>query len=235
MKTIIFFLLSSSLIHAQWLGDSRIYDNFYVKSITIDNVSTSANWNDEFADIAFNFIPDQELLITSVCQTANINIVSDSFAFTVIPGFDRIGSTCQNIDNATLEDLYFNFFTSNIDQFYTILLGWGSDGDAETFLYITSENGDYIYLENQMNLGTNNNLNKTLNIYPNPTNEYLFITNNLNDNLRGVIYDITGRIVIPETTIIDSKINVSNLNAGLYYLKLKDEVGNGLKITFLKE
>jgi hypothetical protein len=60
-------------------------------------------------------------------------------------------------------------------------------------------------------------------IYPNPTKDYLNLSNNYNNKTYKII-DITGRL-IDQGRIIDSfNIDVSNLNKGLYLLNIANEI-----------
>lgn len=57
-----------------------------------------------------------------------------------------------------------------------------------------------------------------INIYPNPASDYVFV----NQEFEMIeLYDITGKIVLKEFN--NNKINVSDLNTGLYILKINFE------------
>lgn len=61
-----------------------------------------------------------------------------------------------------------------------------------------------------------------LTIYPNPvTNNKIFITSTLNDTKQIDIYDVLGKKVMSET-LIGKELNVSELNAGVYILKIRE-------------
>ncbi len=61
-----------------------------------------------------------------------------------------------------------------------------------------------------------------LTIYPNPvTNNKVFITSTLNDTKQIDIYDVLGKKVMSET-LIGKELNVSELNAGVYILKIRE-------------
>jgi Secretion system C-terminal sorting domain/Electron transfer DM13 len=75
----------------------------------------------------------------------------------------------------------------------------------------------------------------SLKIYPNPVNSELNIENA--ENLKVKIYTVIGNIMLTEDSKIDSsrKINVSNLNSGIYFLELIDTENNRLVKRFVKE
>ena len=76
------------------------------------------------------------------------------------------------------------------------------------------------------------NFNNSVIIYPNPTNEFLFIssTNNIKKYL---ISDITGRRIL-ESNYILNKINVSFFTDGIYILELIDTNNMSNIIKFIK-
>lgn len=80
---------------------------------------------------------------------------------------------------------------------------------------LESETLGYDQIENVENLG----------VYPNPVSETLHISNS--SNIKSIeIYDATGKCVINQKAI--DKIDVSNLQSGVYFLKIID---NNLELT----
>ena len=76
--------------------------------------------------------------------------------------------------------------------------------------------------------------NSNINVYPNPSsNELNISTNNLSGNMNVKLYSITGQLLIEENmeTSITNKINVSNLQEGIYMLSI---AGNNEKNTTIK-
>ena len=60
-----------------------------------------------------------------------------------------------------------------------------------------------------------------LSMYPNPAKNNLYL-NSTSPNVRVAIYDIKGRLVV-ESIIKDNKIDVSNLEGGVYLIKVYDK------------
>lgn len=88
-------------------------------------------------------------------------------------------------------------------------------------------------------VGINNisQIENTLSIYPNPTNENItinFISSSKNTSVK--IYDTTGRIVknIENVRSGENTINISELEAGLYILNLQDD-NNSVTKRFIKQ
>ncbi|MHA7843654.1 MAG: T9SS type A sorting domain-containing protein [Winogradskyella sp.] len=72
-----------------------------------------------------------------------------------------------------------------------------------------------------INLGINEfEEQKTFSIYPNPTTQYIQLTN-IETQEEFIIYDVNGREVLKGVYEPNTQINVNNLESGLYYIKLK--------------
>ena len=63
-------------------------------------------------------------------------------------------------------------------------------------------------------------LDKLVKIYPNPTNNYLNIKSSTVTITKISIFDLQGKRMLIKTNHLDN-INVSNLNRGIYFLKLE--------------
>jgi len=70
------------------------------------------------------------------------------------------------------------------------------------------------------NLSSDNNEGNVLAVYPNPASDVLNI--NTHDNARVNVYAVTGELVIAEN-ISDSRLNIENLNAGVYMIEIITE------------
>jgi hypothetical protein len=69
------------------------------------------------------------------------------------------------------------------------------------------------------------NLLNTIQVYPNPTREFITIKNIPDTPLQVVVYSITGSQVLNvQMNSSNQQINVSNLPNGLYYLKVNNQV-----------
>jgi hypothetical protein len=59
-------------------------------------------------------------------------------------------------------------------------------------------------------------------LYPNPTNNYIGFSN-LKTEQQYSIYDLNGREILKDMVFPNQKIDVSNLNSGCYFVRLKNE------------
>ena len=77
-------------------------------------------------------------------------------------------------------------------------------------------------------LNTENNVKDIFSIYPNPvTNGYVNISSPSNGEKNIAVYDILGKQVM-NTTITSDRLNVSQLNSGVYMLNISE---NGISST----
>jgi hypothetical protein len=98
---------------------------------------------------------------------------------------------------------------------------------TETFLFLDS-------ISLTTNLSTISNLISNINIYPNPTENFLNISNPNNVEIKSIsVVDINGRIVKNQSNSL-SQINVSDLNAGVYFVTIEAAEGKTTK-KFIKQ
>ncbi|HEX8563700.1 MAG TPA: T9SS type A sorting domain-containing protein [Flavobacterium sp.] len=72
-------------------------------------------------------------------------------------------------------------------------------------------------------LGVNQNAIAGLSVYPNPVvNGNLFITSDSGASKTVVIFDVLGKQVV-KATVTDQPVNVSNLNGGVYIVKITED------------
>lgn len=123
-----------------------------------------------------------------------------------------------------------------------------TDGDLSTAKFyrpigITIDsNGDF-YIGDTYNhrirkitqtLNSNNfNNSSNIKVYPNPTNGSFFIDST--EKITLTIYDILGKIVYKNNSIIGkNSVNLSNLNSGIYLIHTKNETGKTKTIKMIK-
>lgn len=98
---------------------------------------------------------------------------------------------------------------------------------TETFLFLDS-------ISLTTNLSSNDNSISSLSIYPNPATTMLNISNTNNVEIKNIsVTDINGRVVKNETGSL-TQINVSDLNAGVYFVTIEAAEGKTTK-KFIKQ
>ncbi len=113
---------------------------------------------------------------------------------------------------------------------------WYTGRDTATIVALTGYYWDIGYAESSFTSLGMNDLKKEKSafyVYPNPATEYLTIKfSNITNFKKVLIYNYLG-ILIKETEIINSIINISNLEKGIYFLNVEGDEAH--KIKFIKE
>ena len=121
--------------------------------------------------------------------------------------FNLVSSSQQNIDEGAITALCIEDL--NNDQIPDMILG-NYCGGLSYFVgdtLTTNINGTHLY-------------NKNLLVYPNPTNDNLFIQSRKSGEIK--MYNVLGKLVLSkEKETNNCKINVSNLSKGVYVIKLE--------------
>lgn len=86
-------------------------------------------------------------------------------------------------------------------------------------------NGDYFITARNMadideNLSVESNTINGLSVYPNPANDFVTISTNINAEKAVVIFDITGKTVINTTTM--DTVHVGTLASGVYIMQITE-------------
>jgi hypothetical protein len=95
---------------------------------------------------------------------------------------------------------------------------FGEDINQE--IYVASVYGS-IYKITDAALGLNSVDPNKLDFYPNPT-DGLILFNNYTEPLDLIIFDINGRIVIEHHNYSLQELNISELNAGIYFMQINN-------------
>ncbi len=90
---------------------------------------------------------------------------------------------------------------------------------------------DNVHFSKKAVVGIDANSKNTLNIYPNPASDILFV-DGLNSNETHIvkIYDLQGKLVESHTLNNSNSININNLNKGIYLVKIADKVSRLVKM-----
>ncbi|MDA9774570.1 T9SS type A sorting domain-containing protein, partial [Saprospiraceae bacterium] len=65
-------------------------------------------------------------------------------------------------------------------------------------------------------------------VYPNPTNDFIYIENSVGLTLRMKLYSNSGQLLLDNMNI--NVIDVTNISPGIYFLKLKNTVSGSSKV-----
>ncbi len=121
----------------------------------------------------------------------------------------------NGINISDFETVY--FYCQQFNQFW----------DFGSFMPFTSSNCNFL---------ANDTFEKSnLKIYPNPANNELNIDNA--ENLKLKIYNVLGILILSEDSneAVSRKININNLNSGIYLLEFTNQENNKLVTRFVKQ
>ncbi|MCB9202952.1 MAG: T9SS type A sorting domain-containing protein [Flavobacteriales bacterium] len=232
----------------QWINNEQSVPLFIGNNLT--NISTKqwdgTQWNDSEEDIlSYNsnnkvitwenrvwngFIWDEEDR-TEYTYDANGNRSTESYYY-----LGNLEQTYEyNYDlSASINDFYHPFKDkTGIEYFFegfpyvNKLLSEDTYYDG-TLQYKTTYNYESSLLSAET-LSSSLNTN-TINIYPNPANEYIKI-GGLSENESIKIYSNTGNLILEKNIEPNEKIDIQKLSDGLYFIKLK----NGKTLKFIKK
>lgn len=114
----------------------------------------------------------------------------------------------------------------------SIIIEWPS-GIVDEFID-PAINDTHVYVEGSSILGTDDFNKASIDLYPNPTSDFInFSLRGLTDTPVNVI-DLNGRIVLQTKISSDDNINVSSLKSGVYFAQLEVE-GQSLSYKFIKK
>ncbi len=81
---------------------------------------------------------------------------------------------------------------------------------------------------NNFSTGIEKNQKRILNIYPNPSSDFIYL-NGLNEQTEIVIYSSNGGIVLQDITSLHKPINISSLAHGIYIIRAGNYTGKFVK------
>lgn len=192
-------------------SDARAY--FRGMNLTAGEIVTV-----EFKTRLFAYAPD-------VAEPISFNLtvgVSQSAASqsTIVQGFTNSSDAAYTTHTAT-------FTAPSSGIFYLGIHNNTPQATTETYLFLDS-------ISLTTNLSSNDNSISSLSIYPNPATTMLNISNTNNVEVKNIsITDINGRVVKNETGSL-TQINVSDLNAGVYFVTIEAAEGKTTK-KFIKQ
>ncbi len=121
-----------------------------------------------------------------------------------------------------------SFFALNCPQFSCLVV---DDPLADNDNIFVGANTILVGSIEDCNLSiSENELQKLINVYPNPVKEILYVENNNNIEIEKItVYDILGKIVFREynnpDSYRDNQLNLSELNSGFLFLKIETKSG----------
>lgn len=213
--------------------------DWHLKKIVKNNITYNLPQNSEMGSPILTFSSALNSLTnmnSPICgtniwaQIYNTEITANSFNFWA----KGIGNTntCTLPENTAFYTQYYDYFSMSSNTYNYQITYAGGMRD----LVITNSSGDQAFYQSGL-LGTNESklkqLDKTVNIYPNPVKEGLLHLKNTERIEWVKVYSLEGKLIL-QSHSSDNEINVSNLLKGGYFIQLKSQSGISIH-QFIKE
>ncbi|WP_298342601.1 T9SS type A sorting domain-containing protein [uncultured Algibacter sp.] len=176
---------------------------------------------------------------TWFCDSTGIELVydSNSSSFT----YSSIGTTlggCIPVEGVNFTEInnihnkFIELFTNNTSFTYQIQ---EETSISPKTLSILGNNGDSLIYHLSVLSTSISDKSQLVTTYPNPVENILsIVSNNKLSNFEIQIHDILGKIKISKTLKSSDNVNVESLSKGVYFLLIKDELGNTATKKFIK-
>jgi Leucine-rich repeat (LRR) protein len=208
-------------------------DTFPQNSLTTINLTNNINLNWLYASYLFELntldLTTNNLLIS--VQVNNCNITSLSIANnSLLEYLDIFNSNVENLDlrNGT-NNLLISMNATNNPNLFCISVD--NENDANSAVYPYSE----WFIDSQVSYSSNcvldivDNILAKVSIYPNVVNDFLYFNNiNVFNTINVKLYTVLGKEVLNQK-LETNKIDLSNLNNGVWFLKIETDKGSIVK------
>lgn len=187
-------------------------------------------WNDPAGDV----LNSGSLIIPRLVNDLDLRIVNVDTGVEYFPY--RLARNMAQLDNVNLVNSQGDNIADNIEKVeipsviggnYKVIISHKENltgGSQDVSLIMTGQAGPLSVEEKILN---------ELKVYPNPTNDYVFVEGNLVELIDAEIevYDISGKVVISGSiqNSFQSLIDFSNVNSGIYMMRINK---NGAQKTF---
>jgi hypothetical protein len=197
--------------------------NFY----WIFNTNTTAASNNWLFTPAFSLQANEAVTITFWVRCATARSLRLTVGNSTLPA----SQTTQLWANAALNNPTFTQFTASFTPSISGIyyFGWNDISTAQAVATMRLDSINFSSV-----LSTNEFSESKFSIYPNPTSSVLNISNPNSLEIKNIsVVDINGRIVKNQSDSL-SQINVSDLNAGVYFITIEAAEGKTTK-KFIKQ
>ena len=233
MKSVYLFL-AMLVSFASLAQDPQLFENdWYLQKVTINNVDYLPTLSGELYFAADGFTVGhpycKDSYYTPISyEGANVFNLEDN-------PLNLIG-ICANPLYIDFMNLHYSVFfnTSFAKNPFSYIIESGS-GASKTLRITNNEGAEAIYGNNELAIQDQEKL--VVSIYPNPVQDILRIK--IND-LAGVLdvkfYDLEGRLTLTkDINTTSNTINVENLESGVYFILLENNLGKIESIKFIKK
>src|SRR5699024_9255960 len=208
-----------------------VENEWYLIKVAIDEEEYPFIANEEIEQVILNFNYDSEegvyLFSPAFCESVEWSLLfinENEFSTTFETSLDY--TWCTDADNIYYDNFYYlgGFWSNQEENPFEIHIT--QEEDYKSLIIIGHEN-DKAYYQNVPYLSVKNQEKQNLVLYPNPAQEEIYIEN-LTATAEIEIYTISGKKLLQQQVNSSTEsINISNLSAGIYLYRFKQ---NGKKI-----
>jgi len=223
------FIIALFLSMFCYSQDGTLYGvDWKLDFIVIDEQAYYPPVNEELSIVPLSFENNGLLFKSFVCKQGEGELVFDDpfYSFNFVDGINFTLPECQNTENSDFEELYFGLFLNDITESFNYEIGI-IDFPEGYILNIISASGDNAYYFDYILSNQEFSISNIL-IFPNPVGDELFISSsNDTEDFSLTIYDIMGKSILTKNyNKGDESINTENLKSGIYFISIKDILGN---------
>lgn len=223
-NTLTLILMFCSVISFLQTIDSNLYQTWYLYDMfsTDDNVHYPVSNITPAVSPRVTFTENLEYNGLGACNSFFGNFSSPFTETIAFSNFSATLSLCENSQHTSMEGGFFGLFQNNVPNQYTIYGEGNNMGlSISTLLF-------FVYVFGNAPLNTKkNDLNKVI-LYPNPVETKFFISAP-NETITSVeIYNSLGKLIKKQDDG-SRTINISDLEVGIYFVKLYSNDASVLK------
>ena len=224
-----FFSISSN---AQ-LDNILIENDWYLYSLSIEDQVFIPPVNSEMPYVELNFIDFKSTIIfeSRACSIGNGVVIIDenNYTLTFVNGISINLILCNFEENQEFDSIYFDFYSENASNPFNINLLIIDDPESNEELFgleIVSANGDTAFYNSWL-LSNDEFSVSTFKLFPNPVKDKFYISSTNENDFSITIFDITGKLILTkENKKSGESINIQTLKSGIYFISIKDDLGN---------
>jgi hypothetical protein len=159
----------------------------------------------------------------------NLSTNDDQLGFIVVNGSTEVVTQAMTTSDVSIQTYVFDAtqFTNWTGDIQSVRVRF-TDADNPTSGRSSGTGNiiiDDIVFEFDASLSSKDFKTLSFSLYPNPAKNVLNI-NSINKISKVTIFEITGKRVLEAKELTDSKINISQINTGIYIVKIQDEFNN---------
>lgn len=191
--------------------------NVYYSDTTVQKVYQSSNRCDSLVSQKLTIIKSINLPIRGFNQITDLNV---NYYYAV----DSIANVTYSWEVNNGQIISGN--NSNLVE-----VKWNGSGSLKCYTYFDSTCLSYSSFDVNMFVGIDDEINSEIKIYPNPTSDILTLElTNTNEAQKISLYNVHGRLILEKYINDTTELDVSDLESGVYMLRINDHTYKLLKL-----